>query len=626
MNVLERINTPEDLKALDSALLPQLAGEIRELVINTVAKTGGHLAPNLGVVELTLALHRVFDLPKDKIIWDVGHQSYIHKILTGRKEVFSTLRQYGGLCGFPNRNESPYDAFGTGHSSTSISAALGMAIARDLNGDDYNVIAVIGDGAFTGGMSFEALNNAGDLQKKMLVVLNDNEMSIAKNVGAMSEYFYRMRTGPTYARIKRDVENLLRHLPPISDKLLHTVERVKNSAKFLLVPGMLFEELGLNYIGPVDGHDIERMSEVFEMTKNSDRPTVVHVLTCKGKGYAPAEEKAESFHGVGPFTVATGNKEKSVKIPTYTEVFSDTILDIADNDKNVVAITAAMPDGTGLSAFCHKYPERFFDVGIAEQHAVTLAAGMACEGLKPVVAIYSTFLQRAYDQVIHDVCLQNLPVVFAIDRVGLVGDDGATHHGVFTFSYLRSVPNLTIMAPKDENELVQMLHKAFALNKPVAVLYPRGSALGVTVEKNPSDMEEGTAQIVKEGKDVCIWAVGSMVNHAVKTAGLLSEKGINAQVVNARFIKPLDTRLLQDTATSFRYIATLEENVLTGGFGSAVLEELDSMGVLDKTKVLCLGLPDSFITHGNKDLLFKEQGLDIETLSCKIESFCCGNG
>lgn len=622
MNLLETINKPEDLKKLDAALLPRLAKEIRTLVINTVSQTGGHLAPNLGVVELTLALHRVFDLPKDKIVWDVGHQSYIHKILTERREQFSTLRQFGGLCGFPNRSESIYDAFGTGHSSTSISAALGMAVARDLKGEDFNVIAVIGDGSFTGGMAFEALNHAGEMQKKMLVVLNDNEMSIAKNVGALSEYFYRMRTGPTYARIKRDVDAILKHLPPISSKMIHTAERVKNSVKFLLVPGMLFEELGLNYIGPVDGHDIERMTEVFEMTKHSDKPTVVHVLTCKGKGYAPAEEKAENFHGVGPFAIATGDKSASSKIPTYTETFSKALVALAEKDKRIVAITAAMPDGTGLTRFSKKFPRRFFDVGIAEQHAVTLAAGMACDGLKPLVAIYSTFLQRAYDQIIHDVCLQNLPVVFAVDRTGLVGDDGATHHGVFTFSYLRNIPNLTIMSPKDENELVAMLETAFELDSPVAVLYPRGSGLGVEVNWEPEILERGKAELLQKGKDVVIWAVGSMVQHALNISYKLAEQGINPSVVNARFIKPLDTQLLLETVQDNKYLVTLEENTVEGGFGSAVLEKLQNLELLQKIKTLSIGLPDTFVTHGKNTLLLESLKLDADSLTQQIATFC----
>ncbi len=622
MDFLEKINSPCDMKKLSISDLYILAEQIRSLIVDTVSKNGGHLGSNLGVVELTLALHKVFETPQDKLIWDVGHQSYIHKILTGRKEQFSTLRQFGGLCGFPNRSESEHDSFGTGHSSTSISAALGFAIARDLNNDDYNVVAVIGDGSFTGGMAFEALNNAGELQKKMLVVLNDNEMSIAKNVGALSEYLYRMRRAPTYSRIKRDIESVLRTIPAIGEQMSKTVERVKNSVKFLLVPGMLFEELGFNYIGPVDGHNIEKMVEIFELAKSSDKPTVVHVLTQKGKGYAPAEQKAERFHGVGPFEVKTGDKQQSSKRLTYTQVFSQAIIDVAQKDDKIVAITAAMPDGTGLTEFSHVFPNRFFDVGIAEQHAVTMAAGMACEGLKPVVALYSTFAQRAYDQIIHDVCLQNLPVVFALDRSGLVGDDGATHHGVFAYSFLRSMPNIVIMSPKDENELVAMIGAAFSLNKPVAILYPRGDGLGMPIDWQPQPLEFFKAQEVVVGQDVVVWAIGSMVARAKDVCDKLSKIGVKAGLVNARFAKPLDLELLQATAQKYKKIVTLEENALAGGFGSAILEALQDLGQLKFTEVLNLGFKDEFIAHGNKELLFRDLQLDVDSIVDKVTAFC----
>ncbi|MDR2007256.1 MAG: 1-deoxy-D-xylulose-5-phosphate synthase, partial [Acidaminococcales bacterium] len=569
-----------------------------------------------------LALHRVFDCPRDKIIWDVGHQSYTHKILTGRRDRFSTLRQFGGLSGFPARSESESDAFGTGHASTSISAALGIAAARDLKKEDFNVIAVIGDGAFTGGMAFEALNNAGELKKKLLVVLNDNEMSIAKNVGALSEYFYRMRTGATYKRIRRDIDAILKSIPSIGDRMLRTAERVKNSVKFLLVPGMLFEELGLNYIGPVDGHDIGKMVEIFELTKKYDRPVVAHVLTCKGKGYVPAEKKAAAFHGTGPFKVETGDKETKSRAVTYTEAFSKVILELAEKDRRITAITAAMTDGTGLSAFAGKYPDRFFDVGIAEQHAVTLAAGMACEGLRPVVAVYSTFAQRAYDQLIHDVCLQNLPVVFAFDRAGLVGDDGATHHGTFSFSFLRSAPNMVICAPKNENELQAMIRTAFTINGPAAVFYPRGPGAGAPLDEEAALLPVGRAEQIIYGQGVVIWAIGSMVEHAGKICGKLADFGIKAGLVNARFVKPLDRELLAQTAGGCGYMITLEENVLAGGFGSAVLEELQAAGILDKVKTLSLGLPDCFVPHGNKDALFKSLGLDVDSLAGRIAAFC----
>ncbi len=622
MSLLEKINSPADLKKLDESLLPGLAEEIRELIINTVADTGGHLAPNLGVVELSIALHRVFSCPRDKIIWDVGHQSYIHKILTERRAEFSSLRQYKGLCGFPLRSESVYDAFGTGHASTSISAALGMAVARDLKKEHFDIVAVIGDGSFTGGMSFEALNNAGDLQKKMLVVLNDNEMSIAKNVGALSEYLYRMRTAPTYSRIKRDIDSVLKSIPSIGDQVQKTVERVKNSVKFLLVPGMLFEELGFSYIGPVDGHNMKHMLEVFELARQSDRPTVVHVMTRKGKGYAPAEKKAASFHGVGPFAVETGDKLKTGKYPTYSEVFGQAMVELGKKDERIVAITAAMPDGTGLSAFAKTFPERFFDVGIAEQHAVTMAAGMACEGIKPVVGIYSTFSQRAYDQILHDVCLQKLPVVLALDRSGLVGDDGATHHGVFGYSFLRSMPNITLFAPKDENELYQMLQTALQHNSPTAIFYPRSEGVGVEIYKDQPVMEIGKAEVLSFGDSVAIWAVGGMVEQAKKVCRQLEERGVNSTLVNARFIKPLDENLLLEHANSFKHIITMEENVLAGGFGSSVLEKLDQKDLLGTTSVLTLGLPDEFVPHGNRELLLADLGLDVDGMTERIMTFC----
>lgn len=622
MSILEKVNFPNDLQALKDEELPILAQEIRDFIINTVSKTGGHLGPNLGVVELSIALHKVFNVPKDKIIWDVGHQSYIHKIFTGRRDRFDTLRKFGGIAGFPNIFESEYDAFGTGHASTSLSAAVGMAIARDIKKEDFNVVAVIGDGALTGGMALEALNNAGDLQKKLLIVLNDNEMSIAKNVGAMSEYLYRMRTGPTYSRIKNDVDTVLKSIPTIGDQMLKTVERVKNSVKFLLVPGMLFEELGFNYIGPVDGHDVDKMVDIFEMTKHTDRPTVVHILTCKGKGYAPAEKKAASFHGVGPFSIDTGNKSSTSKVSTYTEIFSSSLINLAEKNEKIVAITAAMPDGTGLTAFSQKFPKRFFDVGIAEQHAVTLAAGIATQGLKPVVAVYSTFAQRAYDQILHDVCLQNLPVVFALDRTGLVGDDGATHHGVFTYSYLRNIPNMVIMAPEDENELSYMLKTAIEYNGPVALVYPRGAGLGVEIDDEVDVLPIGKAKVIEDGKALSIWAIGSMVDRAKKVSTKLQEQGIKATIVNARFVKPIDNELLFSLVKENKYLVTMEENVLAGGFGSAILEQLGQAGLLNQVKVLSLGFADEFITHGDRELLLDSLNLDIESMVQKIADFC----
>lgn len=617
-NILETINSPADVKALSLEQLKKLAEEIRQLLISVISKTGGHLAPNLGVVELTLALHRVFTTPKDKIVFDVGHQSYIHKIITGRREQFSTLRQYGGLSGFPKRSESEHDAFGTGHSSTSISAALGMAVARDLQGEDYNVIAVIGDGSMTGGMAFEALNNAGTLHKKMIVVLNDNEMSISKNVGAMSEYLYQLRTGETYNKIKHDIEGWLKNMEFGTD-VLKAIRRLKGSVKYLMVPTSIFEELGFTYLGPIDGHDLQGLTEVLQAAKKIDGPVLVHVLTKKGKGYKPAEESPNKFHGTGPFDIATGKKIANPNAPiTYTEVFGRTLTELANADKHIIGITAAMPDGTGMSTFAKAHPERCFDVGIAEQHAVTSAAGAAAVGLKPVAAIYSTFLQRAYDSVLHDICMQKLHVTLCLDRAGLVGDDGYTHHGVFDYAYLRSMPEMTIMAPKDENELRHMLKTAVDFDGPVSVRYPRGSGLGVSITEPMHSLPIGKAEVLREGKDVCLWAIGSMVQSALQAADKLAEQGISAGVVNMRFAKPLDEELLLEHAAQYGKIVTLEEGVLQGGVGSAVLETLNAAKMLQKCQVLTLGIPDEFVLHGDKKLLFKDLGLDVETIAGKI--------
>ena len=617
-NILETINSPADVKALSLEQLKQLAEEIRQLLISVISKTGGHLAPNLGVVELTLALHRVFTTPKDKIVFDVGHQSYIHKIITGRREQFSTLRQYGGLSGFPKRSESEHDAFGTGHSSTSISAALGMAVARDLQGEDYNVIAVIGDGSMTGGMAFEALNNAGTLHKKMIVVLNDNEMSISKNVGAMSEYLYQLRTGETYNKIKHDIEGWLKNMEFGTD-VLKAIRRLKGSVKYLMVPTSIFEELGFTYLGPIDGHDLQGLTEVLQAAKKIDGPVLVHVLTKKGKGYKPAEESPNKFHGTGPFDIATGKKIANPNAPiTYTEVFGRTLTELANTDKDIIGITAAMPDGTGMSTFAKAHPERCFDVGIAEQHAVTSAAGAAAVGLKPVAAIYSTFLQRAYDSVLHDICMQKLHVTLCLDRAGLVGDDGYTHHGVFDYAYLRSMPEMTIMAPKDENELRHMLKTAVDFDGPVSVRYPRGSGVGVSITEPMHSLPIGKAEVLREGKDVCLWAIGSMVQSALQAADKLAERGISAGVVNMRFAKPLDEELLLEHAAQYGKIVTLEEGVLQGGVGSAVLETLNAAKMLQKCQVLTLGIPDEFVLHGDKKLLFKDLGLDVETIADKI--------
>lgn len=623
-NILDTINSPADVKALSMEELKQLAEEIRQLLISVIAKTGGHLAPNLGVVELTLALHRVFSTPEDKIVFDVGHQAYIHKIITGRREQFPTLRQYGGLSGFPKRSESAHDAFGTGHSSTSISAALGMAVARDIKQQDYNVIAVIGDGSMTGGMAFEALNNAGTLHKRMIVVLNDNEMSISKNVGAMSEYLYHLRTGETYNKIKHDLEGWLKNMDFGSD-VLKALRRLKGSVKYLMVPTSIFEELGFTYLGPIDGHDLPTLIEVLQAAKKIDGPVLVHVLTKKGKGYKPAEESPNKFHGTGPFEIATGKKITNPNAPiTYTEVFGKALTELAHEDKDIIGITAAMPDGTGLSAFAKAHPTRFFDVGIAEQHAVTSAAGAAAAGLKPVAAIYSTFLQRAYDSVLHDICMQKLHVTLCLDRAGLVGDDGYTHHGVFDYAYLRSMPEMTVMAPKDENELRHMLKTAVDFDGPISLRYPRGSGVGVDITEPMQALPIGKAEVLREGRDVSIWAIGSMVQSAAQAAEKLAEQGISAGVVNMRFVKPLDKELLLAQAREYGKIVTLEEGVLQGGVGSAVLEALNEAQLLTKCRVLALGIPDEFVLHGDKKLLFKDLELDVDAIVAKTAAFVKG--
>lgn len=619
--LLDTINSPADVKKLSLGQMQQLAGELRQFLIEVISHTGGHLAPNLGVVELTLALHKVFDTPQDKLVFDVGHQSYIHKIITGRREQFPTLRQYGGLSGFPKRSESEHDAFGTGHSSTSISAALGMACARDLQGQDYNVVAIIGDGSMTGGMAFEALNNAGMLHKKMVVVLNDNEMSISKNVGAMSEYLYQLRTGETYNKIKNDIEGWLKNMEFGTD-VLKAIRRLKGSVKYLMVPTSIFEELGFTYLGPVDGHDLPGLLEILQAAKRIDGPVMVHVLTKKGKGYKPAEESPNKFHGTGPFDIATGKKITKPGAPvTYTEVFGNTLSALADEDEKIVGITAAMPDGTGLNIFAQSHKDRFFDVGIAEQHAVTAAAGMAAAGMKPVTAIYSTFMQRAYDSVLHDICMQNLHVTMCLDRAGLVGDDGYTHHGVFDYAYLRSIPNMTIMAPKDENELRHMLRTALLYNAPVAIRYPRGSGVGVAIDEPMHTLPIGKAEELREGRDICLWAIGSMVQSALAAADALAQQGISAGVVNMRFAKPLDEGLLLQHAKSYKKIVTLEEGVLAGGVGSAVLEALNAAKMLDTCAVRTFGIGDEFVLHGDKKLLFRDLGLDTPALVQKIAAF-----
>ena len=615
--LLNRIEKPEDVKALTVRELEQLASELRHFIIDTVSQNGGHLAPNLGTVELTLALYSVFSFPGDKLVWDVGHQAYTHKILTGRRDAFKTLRKKGGITGFPNRSESVYDAFGVGHASTSISAALGMALARDARGEKNQVIAVIGDGALTGGESFEALNNAGDLGTKLIVILNDNEMSIDANVGAMSEYLSRIRIAPQYARAKRDMGSLLMSIPHIGDKVYKTASHLKDGVRSVLVPGSLFEEMGFHYIGPIDGHNIGLLEEVLASAKEMEGPVLIHIHTVKGKGYKPAEQAPEKFHGVGCFDPSTGKSAKKAGCaPSYTSVFSKALIDLAKDRPDILAITAAMPSGTGLKAFGQAYPKRFFDVGIAEEHAMTLAAGMAAAGMHPVIALYSTFAQRAYDQLIHDVCLQNLPVTLCLDRAGLVGEDGPTHHGVFDLSYLRQMPNMCVMAPKDEEELRHMLATAIAIEGPAAVRYPRGAGLGVPLTDSLETLPVGKAEVLQEEGTIAFLAVGTMVEKAKEAAAILKEEGIEAAVVNMRFIKPLDTELLGEMARTKRLLITAEENVLAGGFGSAVAEYLADHGI--EVPLLRFGIPDRFIEQGTRRELLSLCGLQPDEMAERI--------
>lgn len=613
--ILDGINSPDDLKNLGTGQMEQLAQEIRACLLDSVAQCGGHLAANLGVVELTISLHRVFDTRRDRLVWDVGHQSYAHKIITGRREQMSTLRQFGGISGFPKVEESEHDAFNTGHSSTSISAALGMALARDIQGLDYQVIAVIGDGALTGGMAFEAMDHAGHVGCDMMVILNDNEMSINKNVGAMSSYLNRMRTGAFYNRAKARTIQRLNRIPGIGPEISRAAGFIKDMVKHLMVAGQLFEELGFTYIGPVNGHDIEEMLTVFKNARNMKGPVMVHVLTSKGQGYDPAFAQPDIFHGVGPFDLETGLQPKKA-LKSYTDIFGEYIMDKARRDPRIVAITAAMTGGTGLNSFAETFPERFFDVGICEQHAVTLAAGMARQGLKPVVCLYSSFLQRAYDQLIHDVALQRLPVVIAIDRAGLVGDDGPTHHGVFDLAFMRSIPGFTIMAPGSEDELPDMFETAFDLDGPVAIRYPRGAGNGCKVKDKPGRLEYGKAQVISEGRDLAILAIGRGVELALETAALLGEKGVNAAVVNMRFLKPLDEALLLRMAARSPRLVIVEEGTALGGLGSAVLESLAARGV--KAEVEVMAVPDNFVEQGNINRLFELIGLDSASLRGRI--------
>lgn len=619
--LLDTIASPDDLKGLSLAELTALASELREWIIATCARNGGHLAPSLGVVELTLALHRVFSSPDDKIVWDVGHQAYAHKLLTGRRDQFHTLRTLNGISGFPKRAESPHDAFDVGHSSTSVSAALGFAVARDLDHRTNKVIAVIGDGSMTGGIAYEGLNHAGHLNKDLVVVLNDNEMSIAENVGALSNFLSRTITSEFVHKMKKDVETFLSGLDRVGNRVLKVAKRAEESLKGLFTPGMLFEAFGFEYIGPIDGHDIAMLTETFEKVKRFDDAVLIHVLTKKGKGYRPAEENPSLFHGVGPFEVDSGKVLKGKGgAASYTGVFGEALKKVAADDERVVAITAAMPDGTGLAGFAAAFPKRFFDVGIAEQHGVTFAAGLAAEGYRPVFAVYSSFLQRAFDQVFHDVCLQNLPVTFAIDRAGVVGSDGPTHHGVFDLSYLRSLPNLVLMAPKDENELQHMLKTALMYDGPCALRYPRGNGIGVSLDQVFSPLAIGRGEVLRRGGDGTILAVGSRVQPSLAAAELLENEGISLAVVNARFVKPLDRTLIVELARESGILVTVEENAVQGGFGSAVLELLEEEGIAGK-RVLRLGYPDRFVEQGEQAELHAAYGLDTAGIVSRIKAF-----
>jgi 1-deoxy-D-xylulose-5-phosphate synthase len=607
---LSEIESPADLKKVPREKLPAVAAQLREMIVRNVARTGGHLASSLGVVELTIALHYVFDCPTDRIVWDVGHQAYAHKILTGRRDAFPTLRTFGGISGFPRIAESPYDAFGTGHSGTSISAALGMAVARDMRGARNRVVAVIGDGSLSSGLSLEGLNQAGHQKRDLVVVLNDNEWSISQNVGALSGYLNRIMTGKFYTSFRKRVENLLKSMPH-GQLLARIAKKSEELTKGFIVPGLLFEELGFTYIGPIPGHDIDTLVATFQNLVNLEGPVLVHAVTSKGKGYAPAETNPEVFHGVGCFDPETGERIGAAAGPTYTDVFGETIVSIARENPKVVAITAAMCSGTGLAEFRKAFPGRFFDVGIAESHAVTFAAGLAREGKLPVVAIYSTFLQRAFDQIIHDVCIQNLPVVFAVDRGGIVGADGATHQGIFDLSFLRQIPNLSVMAPRDEAELARMLRTAVAAGRPVAVRYPRGTGMGVLPPSPAETVPWGKGELLAEGKDVLLVGIGAAVSSCLHASEELSRRGVSAAVVDARFVKPLDGELILPLVHRIGRVITVEENVLAGGFGSAVLELLEENGEQPQ-QFRRIGIRDRFVEHGTPAELRAAYGLSAD--------------
>jgi 1-deoxy-D-xylulose-5-phosphate synthase len=619
-SILDKISSPEDLKKLDGVQLKQLALELRERIIDVTSRKGGHLAASLGTVEVAIALHYCLQSPKDKIVWDVGHQSYAHKLLTGRKDMFDTLRQMGGISGFPNATESEHDPFTCGHSATSISSALGLAIARDLKKEDHRVVAVIGDASLSTGLAFEGMNYAGHTGTGITIVLNDNEQSISKPVGAMSRYLNKVLANPLYNKVREEAEKVVKSIPKLGPVAYKTIRKFQEGLKNLLVPGILFEELGLRYFGPIDGHNIDDMISIFRNTMDLKGPVIIHVITKKGKGYKYAEKDPVKFHGVSSFNVATGKMpKKKTEEKSFTDYFSDKLIEMGCKDSRITAITAAMPDGTGLQEFSEKFPDRFFDVGITEPHAVTFAAGLAKGGLKPVVAIYSTFLQRSYDQLIHDVALQDLPVIFCLDRAGLVGEDGPTHHGAFDIAYMRDLPNFIVMAPKDGLELQEMLEKAAEWNRPISIRYPREKARQLVSFSSCAPLEIGKSETLRKGKDLTILAVGSMVNTALEVGELLSKKGIEAAVINARFIKPLDKEMLENVFQDKKKVVTIEEGVVNGGFGSAILEFMEQENLKD-VKIKCLGLPDEFIEHGAREELLRKYHLTPDEVVATIEA------
>ncbi|QPJ66596.1 MAG: 1-deoxy-D-xylulose-5-phosphate synthase [Candidatus Nitrohelix vancouverensis] len=618
--LLDNIQSPEDLKKLTPEQLPQLAAEIRSTLLESISKTGGHLSSNLGVVELTIAMHYVFNSPVDKFVWDVGHQSYVHKMLTGRKDRFGTLRQYKGLSGFTRREESEHDHWNCGHGGTSITAAIAFAQARDLKKEDNAVIAVIGDGSMTSGMAFEGLNYTGHAQSDVIVILNDNEMSISENVGGMSAHLSQIMTGQVMSKIKREIDQLLLAIPGIGKEISHYAHRLDETIKGIFIPGRLFEDLGFHYVGPVDGHNVDQLIQCMENVKDRKGPTLIHVITRKGKGYDVAEEKADIWHGAKPFDIATGEFIKKKSNPAYTSVFSDALIEMAKEDETIIGITAAMPDGTGISDFGKVFPERTFDVGMAEQHAVSFAGALAIEGFRPVAAIYSTFLQRAYDQVVHDICLMNLSVTFAMDRAGIVGEDGATHQGLYDVAYLRTLPNMVIMAPKDENELRHMLKTCIYHEGPAALRYPRGSGLGRPLDAQIDVLEIGKGEVLKDGKDVAIFAFGHMVPVAVEAAEALEARGLSVALINARFAKPVDKELILKYAELTGHLVTIEEHSVMGGFGSAVLEALHESD-MDMPAVKCIGVEDAVIEHGAPQIIRKNLKLDVEGITETVSTF-----